>query len=484
MSGIGKSIRTLGVLACVAFSAARTAPAQPAAEPQLTDEEKLYGLSLIWKEVDYNFAFFDQVPDLDWDSAYRAFIPQILAAEHVFEYYRTLQRFLALLKDGHTNVYFPRDVELGAWVDKPWIVLREVEHRAVVSNVEAALADDLPIGSEILAVDGIPVKEYLERNVFPYVAACSERVLWDRAIRGNLSRRYGLLVGPPGSEVRIAARTPDGEVREVIATRDRLSRESEYVPPLPDRPDLEFRQLEAGIAYVALNSFGDREIVGEFEAILPELRQATGVVLDLRRNGGGSDSNALGILNHLARDTLVGPAWRTRVHNAAFKAWGRNAGEQPWAARYWDYYMGDVWEESAPGRMVPPPGDKVSAPIMVLIGRNTASAAENFLVVLDPLPNVTFVGEPTEGSTGQPLHFDLPGGGSARVVVKRNTYPDGRDYVGVGIQPDVPVDVTLEDIRVGRDAVLERAVRLLSTCVGDGEPTVCQPAIGLRWRPT
>jgi hypothetical protein len=43
---------------------------------KLSVAEKVYGLSLFWKEVSYNFAYFDQVPDLDWDSAYQEFIPQ------------------------------------------------------------------------------------------------------------------------------------------------------------------------------------------------------------------------------------------------------------------------------------------------------------------------------------------------------------------------------------------------------------------------
>ena len=77
----------------------------------LSNEEKLYGLSKFWQEVNYNFAFFDQVPDLDWDEAYREFIPKVLATKNDFEYYRTLQRFCALLKDGHTNVYIPRRID-------------------------------------------------------------------------------------------------------------------------------------------------------------------------------------------------------------------------------------------------------------------------------------------------------------------------------------------------------------------------------------
>ncbi len=71
------------------------------------------------------------------------------------------------------------------------------------------------------------------------------------------------------------------------------------------------------------------------------------------------------------------------------------------------------------------------------------------------------VGEATGGSTGQPLVFKLPGGGSARICVKRDTYPDGHAFVGKGIPPGIEVKITVADIRAGKDPVFERAVREL-----------------------
>lgn len=65
------------------------------------------------------------------------------------------------------------------------------------------------------------------------------------------------------------------------------------------------------------------------------------------------------------------------------------------------------------------------------------------------------------GSTGQPLAFKLPGGGSARIWMKRDAYPDGREFVGVGIQPQVVVAETIVDVRARRDDALEEAVGII-----------------------
>lgn len=102
-----------------------------------------------------------------------------------------------------------------------------------------------------------------------------------------------------------------------------------------------------------------------------------------------------------------------------------------------------------------------SKPIVVLAGASTYSAAEDFLVAWKSSGRGKTVGEPTGGSTGQPLFFSLPGGGSARICTKRDTFPDGSEWVGKGIEPDVVVRPTIASIRGGQDPVLDAAVKLL-----------------------
>ena len=52
----------------------------------ITDAQKIYGLSRFWQEANYNYAYFSNVPNLNWDSAYQSFVPQVLATKSVYEY--------------------------------------------------------------------------------------------------------------------------------------------------------------------------------------------------------------------------------------------------------------------------------------------------------------------------------------------------------------------------------------------------------------
>lgn len=81
----------------------------------------------------------------------------------------------------------------------------------------------------------------------------------------------------------------------------------------------------------------------------------------------------------------------------------------------------------------------------------------------------SLVGEPTGGSTGQPLAFGLPGGIIARVCTKRDRYPDGTEWNGIGILPTVPVHPTVAALQAGRDPVLEAALSALGASAKSNE---------------
>ncbi|HEY8896981.1 MAG TPA: peptidase S41, partial [Niastella sp.] len=72
------------------------------------------------------------------------------------------------------------------------------------------------------------------------------------------------------------------------------------------------------------------------------------------------------------------------------------------------------------------------------------------------------IGEATGGSTGQPLGITLPGHLTAIICTKRDQYPNGDDFVGKGVQPDITVVPTVSDIRKGIDTQLEAALKELN----------------------
>lgn len=399
--------------------------------PQLPEDERIAGLSLLWSEAKYNFAFFERTPKLDWDALYLETIPKVRAAQNTLEYYRILERFYAQLHDGHTSVIYPR--ELGEVLGWPLVTTRWIEGKVLLDQVrDPALAEQgLVRGLEVVAIDGVPARQYGMERVAPYRSASTPQDLETRVFENTL------LSGPKDSPVELTLRDAGGREFTRTLPRKTNSERAKY-PGLPTQR-FEFRLLPGNVAYVALNSFASAGIVEDFEAAFPQILKAEALILDLRQNSGGSSRHGWSVLGRLTDKPFLSSQWRTREHRPAMSAWRKPEG----------------WFTSEPKPIPPHGGAFFSKPVVLLTNAHTYSAAEDFAVAFDAMQRGRIVGEPTGGSTGQPLFFALPGGGSARVCTKHDRYPDGKEFVGVGVQPHTLVRPTVADFRAGRDAALE-----------------------------
>lgn len=424
-------------------------------EGDLSVEDRIFGLSLFWKEASYNFAYFHQVPELDFDKAYWEYLTKAVEPQSTFQYYQLLMEFCALLKDGHTNIYLPPELEAQS-IDWPCIELQEVAGKAVIISVAEALIDLVPPGSVLTNIDGDEVMDYLQKNILRYIAASSPHVRNDLAISTALH-------GKPYSSVKIDFITPNGAHRQQLLQRNGRTYNGQYQSlklKSVSNAALTFEKVSDDIAYVGLGSFDRPAIVDEFESLVPKFNHLSGLVIDLRFNGGGDTRVAAQILSHLTDCELLGSKWYTRKHIAAYRSWGAVIPE------YQCYASDDVWVEGSNDPVSPQGKGYPDLPIVMLIGRYTASAAEDFLIYASAMKNVTTMGERTCGSTGQPIFGELPGGGGYRICAKRDTYPNGEDFVGVGIEPDLYIDKTLDDTLNKVDTVKERALQFLRELTG------------------
>lgn len=416
------------------------------AAPATTETERIAGFVRLWSEAKYNFAFFDRRPDLDWDQVLIDYLPRVQNAEDTFEYYRILKQCVALLRDGHTSVDGPCLEPLCSLPLK----IRPVQGKALITGIvpdqrlgseenRAALQRaNLRPGDEITQMDGRPLRDILERDFYPYIAASTPQRL-------DLKAFPDLLKGPPQSRVALRIRKPDGTELDVSLVRKNYTFNE---PPNP----FTVRQMDGGILYINLDGFGSERIVKDFESALPQILEARGLLLDVRQNGGGSSDYGTDIIGYLIDTPIENTLWKTPRHTAAYKAWGRE--DDPWL--YGDRRT-----------VAPRPGKTFAGPVVVLTSAQTYSAAEDFTVVLHAAKRALIVGERTGGSTGQPLRIkNLPGGGSARICTKHDSYPDGREYVGVGVIPDVEVFPLPEDLAAGKDTVLQEGIEQLKLLIG------------------
>ena len=100
-------------------------------------------------------------------------------------------------------------------------------------------------------------------------------------------------------------------------------------------------------------------------------------------------------------------------------------------------------------------------PVVILVNYRTASAGDNFVAFAEGVDRFTIIGTNTAGAAGFVATFPLPGGGQFRLAVQRQLTHDGREINNIGIQPDIWVEQTVEDLMIGRDTQLAAAVEYL-----------------------
>lgn len=246
------------------------------------------------------------------------------------------------------------------------------------------------------------------------------------AIDGKSTDTFGIddavakIRGPIGTKVTLTIfREKEQKPREVTITRSKIS-----------VPTLDF-SMKGDIAYVQLYEFTG--IAGDLfrDRVIQKLPANTkGMVIDLRDDPGGFLEIAVDIAGwFLERDTVV------------VREEGRDGKNQ---------------EYRASGN-----GTLKNMPVVVLINKGSASAAEILAGSLRDNRGVKLVGETSFGKGTVQEVVDLPGGASVKLTVAHWVLPKGQILEGTGLEPDY--EVKLPDTwKVGDpDPQLQKALDLL-----------------------
>ena len=233
-----------------------------------------------------------------------------------------------------------------------------------------------------------------------------------------------LIRGAPGTQVRIQVRRLNSaQALEFTMKRALVQVDQVLGRQVPNAP----------IGYLKIRSFGDSTMVDQVLGILDQgqKRGLRGWVVDLRGNPGGALNAVLG-----AAAGFFDPA-----HTVIGYQVDRQRHQTPL--------------EITPQNMLN------GAALVVLVDRDSASGAEIFAAALQDAGAGTLVGSKTAGNVGVATQLTMPDESVLQVTEQRFVSPSGAQIDGVGVTPDVVVDMSDEDLQNDRDPQLGKALELI-----------------------
>jgi carboxyl-terminal processing protease len=208
-----------------------------------------------------------------------------------------------------------------------------------------------------------------------------------------------LMQGPENTKVKITVfRESEGTTIDFELIRKKIN----------SVINIKSKMLENNIGYISLKMF-DEKISDNFKMQLKKLldQGAKGLIIDVRNNPGGIYSEAVGIADRLLPEGTI------------------------------------VYTEDKNGKKEVQKSDKIELgrPLAILVNGNSASASEVLAGAVKDYKKGVLIGTKTYGKGLVQTTYDFKDGSGIKVTIARYFTPNGICIQGIGIQPDIAVQL-------------------------------------------
>ncbi len=396
-------------------------------EPQYTAAQwndpniRLVTLFRYWNVVEY-FYPYKYLMDKKWDDVLKYAIPRFREVTTETDYHLLIRELAVSLCDSHAffSTELVRSHAGNKYIPAKFVILND---KAVINGFyddSLARLADLRLGDVISAVDKIPVSEIYQKNE-KYINGSNEAVK-------KLSYSFRWIFNGATDSVSITYER-DGEIQ------DKFIRRYAYATFKTDNaPPAKWKKISGNIGYVNM----EEDVVTEEDlpAMMKELADTKAIIFDFRNYPGFIIDELLHYLNPAPKEFVkfIQPDF---TYPGRFK-----------------------WTE--PVRCGSNNPNPYRGKVVILANEETQSRSEYFVMAMQTVEGAITIGRQTSGADGDVVDYTFFDDKTSWITGRGVFYPDGTDTQRKGIAIDIEVPLTLNDIKEGRDAILEKAIETIA----------------------
>lgn len=328
-----------------------------------------------------------------------------------------------LIKDNYLFEYETDDLLEGAMsgmveaLGDPYSVYMDAETTEQIYESNAGVFGGIGIYATLNDEGRVIVSSPIVGGPSDKIGILAEDVIYavddQETIGMDLDAVVALMRGEVGTEVKITVER-DNELKDFVITRDYIDEQTVAAAVL---------EADERIGYIAISKFSentDEAFAEELNGLIDQGIES--LVIDLRNNGGGSVEAACNIA------ALMVP-------------------EGP---------IVQIVDKNGKSNVINSPGEKITAPIVVLVNGYSASASEILAGAVQDTKVATLIGTTTYGKGIVQTVYFLNDGTGIKLTEAKYLTPNGNDINKKGITPNIVVE-----LEKNKDTQLEVAIEYL-----------------------
>jgi hypothetical protein len=381
--------------------------------PSETDNTtKLANVVIAWNVFQHFYPYFDVV-GVDWEEELSKTLRNVYAGKTESDYFKTLSKMVAKLKDGHGVVLTKKIRQWGLPIQVGWI-----QNNVVV--LASSDTTQFRIGDIVKSIDGRSALEELQEQ--ENLISGSTQLKRYRALN-----MFGSDFLQSEANVIVIRNNKKVKIEATRQTRCNL---------VFDPRGLSYDFIDFNDSIYYLNNYPC-----DTKEVMAKLVNAKGLIINFL-----DFNDEFEFISHIIKEPVWSPRWNIPVN-------------------IYPDRMNTIFDTSKRWK-IEPKEPFIKAKLIFLTYPDDVSSRETLLGIVDYYKLGKFVGDTTAATNGNANYINLMGGYMIMWTGMKVLKHDGSQHHLIGFNPDYPVSRTIKAIKEGRDEYIEKAKKVLE---GDGE---------------